>query len=155
PVEGVGARPRDDDVRVVRVAPVAVHGRRADGRGGQDLDAGGDVERVDLLHVGKRAVGVRILSLGDDEEPVRPRVDHRTSGDADLGHDVGRLDDGVGAAGDGIDPVGRVDEAVLPELNTGIGVEGIDAVVLGRLVDDIVDATIGQRDLVDVERLGI
>src|SRR5262249_9063559 len=82
------------------------------------------------------------------------------AGDADLGHDV-RGDDVLGG-GDGGDPGRRVNETALPEqavvgraAGPGVGVEGVDAVVLGGGEDDVERALAGDGEVGLVERLGV
>src|SRR5262249_40135522 len=119
----------DGDRRGVGVAAVgAAEGGVADGHhavGGPVL-AGGDVQGVEPLHVVGGAAD-DFLGLDHDVHGVGGAVDDRRPGDADLGHDVAGDDVGLGDRGD---PVGRVDEAAVPELAAAVAVEGVDAVVL-------------------------
>ena len=64
--------------------------------------------------------------------------------------------------GDGRDAVRRVDEAVLPEhavvpraRGRVVGVEGVDAVVLGGHEQDVVDLAVAHAHLADLQGLGI
>ena len=84
-------------------------------------------------------------------------VDYWRAGNADFGHDVGRADIVVGYRGD---TRGRVDEADPPErrrIGTAgiIRVEGIDAVMLRRQEDHIVRALVWDRNVRQIERLGV
>src|SRR5258707_12280540 len=76
-----------------------------------------------------------LLHPGDDVKRVRGPVDDWRAGDAEDRIDVGDLDV---LEGDGRDALRRVDETVLPEhavvpraRGRVVGVEGLDAVVLG------------------------
>src|SRR6185437_13933692 len=103
--------------------------RRADRyRAAWLLLAGRKVERVQLHQVAAR---VLILGLRDHVQRLVFETDDGRSGDADFWHqvvalDVGRVDRG--------DSVGRIDKTRLPQRRRRetVGVEGIDAVVLGR-----------------------
>src|SRR6185295_10536842 len=105
--------------------------------------------RVQPVRVG----GPRLLGVDDDVERLGGGIDGGRAGDAALGDEVSGLA-GVGRW-DG-DDARRVDEADLPERGgrLAVGVEGVDRVVLGGDVDDVVDAGRG-GDAGDVERLGV
>ena len=92
------------------------------------------------------------LSSGNDVERLRIGVDDRSARDPDVRRD--HAADVGGSARLGHDG-GRIEEADLPRRCCGetIGVEGIDAVILGRDVDDVVQALTGDGYVGDVERL--
>src|SRR5262249_10460484 len=115
---------RDERGRVVVVEAVADHDL---GGAVGPVPAGGDVDRMELVHVVGHAAA-DFLRLGD--EVHRVPVDDRRAGDAVLREDVAA---GV-RRGDGRDALRRVNEAAVPEDGAGgrIGgtgdVDGVDAV---------------------------
>ena len=119
------ARPADDGV--------------ADRVGDQDLvgdRAAADVDRIEVM-LEVRPVAGHFLRLVLDEDRVGGRVDDRRGRDADLRRDVAAADGAVGDRRDGAAVLGR-QQGVLPENGAGVGVDGVEAVVLGRDKNDVV-----------------
>ena len=128
-ISAAGSRARAPDRR-------GDHHRRA-----RTLGAGDDIDRVDPLDPARR-----FLSLGDEVDRSRGRIDDRRRGDADLRFEVVAA---VRARGTDVErPQRRGRRRV-------VGVEGVDGVVLGRDVDHVVDLRVGHRQTADVERLRI
>ena len=102
------------------------------------LGAGSDIESMQPLHIVRIATD-DFLGLGDHVQRVARRINHRGAGDADLGSDIATLARIVG--GNGGNAGGRIDEAYVPQriAAQSVGIEGIDAVMLRRHVDDIVE----------------
>ena len=90
---------------------------------------------------------------GEDVHGFGGGVDDGGWRDADFGCDEGALHVAVG---EGSDAVGGVDEADFPEwgIVCAVGVEGVDAVVLGCSEDYAALAEAGDCERGDIERLG-
>ena len=74
------------------------------------------------------------LGLGHQIQNVRVGVDDRSTGNPNLGDDI------IGpniTPGHGGDPMRRIDEAIMPENMAARGVNGIQAVMLGRHINDV------------------
>ncbi len=113
---------------------------------------GRDVEGVQTLH--KAAI---LFGLRGQVHGVGGEIDRRCAGDSDFRNEV--ITAHVRAC-NYVNPGAGVDETHLPQggsIGSGlvIGVEGIDAVVFGRHVDDIVGTLARDVHVGHVERLGI
>ena len=137
-VEGDG--PRDRCFTRARDRCLNVHGAA------ELLGTRSQVEHMQCL--GGDAIRDR---CGDDVEIVADRIDHGSARDADFGDDVVAPRTDVRIAVDR--PGAGRRQVALPVHRTRVGVERVDAVVLGRDVDDIVRAA-GDRDLIHIQRLG-
>jgi hypothetical protein len=120
--------------------------------GGRDIDraaellsARADIERVQVL-----INGATDLGLGDDVQGVGRGVDDRRSRDTHFGGYVAAAE--IGTAVDRA--AARRNQTHLPVNCARIGVDGVDAVVLGGDVQHIV-RTAAQGHVGDVQRLGI
>ena len=151
---GVLLRVEDHDGPVAAGALARVGDRRVDRLRRDLVRAGGDVHGVEALEVGGGAPD-HLLAHRDEIDRAGGRVDHRGVGDPDHRRDL------VGAPVVGRDLPGGQDGrrgargSVVPEDRAGVGVEGVEAVVLGRDIQDVVDALAGDRHAGHVERLGV
>ena len=150
-------RPRVERDVVLRVAAVAGPGHAGlndDGAAGP-LAAVANIERVQPLH--ERAV---LLRPRDEVDRLGRRIDRGRAANPDV---AGEVD--VGAAGltdigarHRQDAGGRVRVGDAPQRRRSggiVGIERVDAVVVGRDVDDVPDADAGDVHAVDVQGLPV
>src|SRR5262249_52335055 len=142
----VAARAIDKDRGGIRdIHPDGV----ADQEGGDLVGTVGQVDGVQPLDVVSDAAD-DLLGLGDQGEIVAGRVKDRRAGDADLDRDVGVVHvvrgDGSDARGPG---QATIEKAILPQddamaiLVADVGVDGVQAVVLGGNEDRIMNTLVG------------
>ena len=94
------------------------------------------------------------FGLGDDVKGEGGGVDDGCSGDADVGVDVTDVDVLVGDPGLVGSEKGDSPEVALRGV-VAVGVEGVDAVLLGGDEEDVVDGVVGEGEGGEVERLRV
>ncbi len=116
------------------------------------LDAGGDGEGMETLHEARHTERAAFAGAGEDVERAAREIDDRRGRDADFGMNERAEDVASVECAD----AAWLQEADVPEtFAAGVGIEGVDAVVFGRDVEDVVRAFAGDRDARYVERLGV
>ena len=121
-----------------------------DDGGSQLVGAGGDVDGMDALEIAAVFLGAH-----DEIHGAGGKIDDGRGGDADVADDVETV--GANYVGDGNrgDARGGVGEVVGPESGGAVGVEGVNDVVHGGDVEDILHTDAGNRDAMEIERLGL
>ena len=114
-------------------------------RAGELLYAGGDGERVEMLKIFFVAKGRIAHGAGEDVESAGFRIDHWSGSDADFGLNKGAFDV---ARRHGGNVALFVQKTHMPQrrIVRAIGVEGVDAIVLGGDVEHVVGALAGDID---------
>ncbi len=138
--------PGAEDYRAAALARARV-GRLNRHRAAIPLLARRNVERVQPMNV---ATG--FLGHGDRVYSAGLRIDHRRAGNADFRHDLSAAGVLVGHSSN----AGRgVQKADVPQQHPGIGIESVDAIVLGGHVYRVVDALAGDVHVGHDQRLGV
>ena len=118
------------------------------------LRARGNVEGMEPLHI-VGAVDSDFLRFRDDVQGPGLVVDDGSTGDADFGHHVTAFDDvNGGNSADSVGEIGEPDVPVLAEAGV-VGIERVDAVVLGGDEHDVATAPTGNVNIRHIQWLRV